>query len=252
MCHTGPLYQTSHLACARAIIANRDLRKLCSVTISKHPEATTRVLDVTEDAIIIITWGESLSEHCTSQAGVTHDVPAGTYLATLTGDCTLKNADWSVRGILSKKLSIFKSADIIKLKPINIEKLVPVKYALDVPKKIIPLFPQLGEVASVKISNIGNAEPFHNEQSDVWNLNTVMGFVWGVILLILSFMIVILCTLYFCKERYRKFMTKNENASPSMEQEPVPLLGKYTLQLQPSNLNTKVNTMGAGEDTSIV
>ena len=152
VCRAGPLYSSGGLDCARAVISGRDARPGCRVQVANRPDGGPRVLAGDRpNRFILLTWGEILTEHCMGRAERTLDVTRGTYAVTLEGGCVLKTEAWSVRGLLERNSSLQKQDISVPVGPINLRRLLPPERAFTLPKQAHPLFPDLGEVATVNL-----------------------------------------------------------------------------------------------------
>ena len=251
VCYTGPLYQSGELSCARAIIAGRDPREVCTITITSHVKDQAQIIDDALDQVIVMTWGETFTEHCTSKAEVIHDILPGTYLVKVKDGCTLKNSEWSIPGISIRNVSIFHSSPALLRNSLNLQDLVPVDFALSLPKKNHPFIPELKEILSVKLSDVtGNFESFTADtKSAGWDVKTIVGVFWSIILFFLA-TIGLLVGLYCCRKKCINLFVHKKKPDLEAEVREVPLLPSR-LKLQSPRLNTKVMEVETELDVNI-
>ena len=154
VCQAGPLYSSGGLDCARAVISARDTRKVCRVQVVTRPDDSPQILTTEEpNRFVLLTWGETLTEHCTGRAERTYTLRRGTYSVTIQGGCILKSRAWSVRGLIERNSSVSRNNGAVPVHPINLRDLLPPETAFSLPKREHPLFPDLGEVASVTLGD---------------------------------------------------------------------------------------------------
>ena len=163
VCRAGPLYSSGGLDCARAVISGRDPTATCKVQVTTRQSSEPRILAGDEpNRLVFLTWGETLTEHCTGQAERTYQVPQGTHAVRIQGGCVVKTTGWSIRGLIERNSTYSRSSRLIPVRRINLKKLLPPDEAQRIPKREHPLFPDLGEVATVPLNPRGEAyaEPF--------------------------------------------------------------------------------------------
>ncbi|MCP3887668.1 MAG: hypothetical protein GY702_02185 [Desulfobulbaceae bacterium] len=90
----------STYSCAQSLIMKAsDVHKRCSVEVRNLPEGL--IFKTIPNHMIIVTWGEEITEQCVSGVQRVHLDP-GTYQISWSGKCFLTTAYWTIAGVVMK------------------------------------------------------------------------------------------------------------------------------------------------------
>ena len=183
ICRTGPIFDRTMMKCSRGILTGEpQLRRHCSVTITKVREMINTVQEISPGAAIISTYGETISLLCTGQAEKRVPLIGGLYFLTIPPNCRINGKGWTLAGLIHRSIRFVMKLPIIKIRPFNLSTTVSHESVAQHLKS--PHWMLLDKVENIRLSSL-TVEP-----SDIsgihWNspANSTLWTTLGIIALI--------------------------------------------------------------------
>ena len=185
-------------SCGQAVVARANVKNLCDVELGVHYESL--IYQQVHNHVILVTWGERITEVCSGNSNSEFDLKIGTYQLAWEGGCFLSTAHWTIAGVeqksMAKHITILQSWNITNF---NLPKIIGeanFTQNLDLPNRL----------SNPKIVRLNSP---HYVNTDIHDHNSSSYFYYFILILIPIVIFVILIVLYFRFKKLRKEHTGN-------------------------------------------
>ena len=201
VCRTGPLYSAHRWGCPRTLIAGDFKRsKNCQVIIQKEGNLT-QVTEISYGEYVVVTWGETFETRCEGLPGVRKEVAPGTYLVTVSPNCTVMGRDVTLTGLIERLGHVsVKAMRVLVSNILNITDIVPAEQAISLLGK--PHFDQRAPSAQIDLAPIAKPPdaftwPYHGTRIS-----------FGLVLTLTAFGVMLAFAICLCQYRRRQILEK--------------------------------------------